>query len=94
VNHLLTSRDEERFQAIESVVAPGAGAGEELSSLPGEVEFVYVLEGTLELRVAEETHLLEQGDALTYPLAKPHTWRNASRTEQLRVLWVSVPNPY
>jgi len=94
VNHLLSSRDEERFQAIESVVAPGAGAGEELSSLPGEMEFVYVLEGTLELRVAEETHLLEQGDALTYALAKPHTWRNASETKELRVLWVSVPNPY
>ena len=94
VNHLLSSRDEERFQAIESVVAPGAGAGEELSSLPGEMEFVYVLEGTLELRVAEETHLLEQGDALTYQLAKAHTWRNASDTDTLRVLWVAVPNPY
>ena len=58
------------------------------------MEFVYVLEGTLELRVAEETHLLEQGDALTYPLSKPHTWRNASDTDTLRVLWVSVPNPY
>ena len=42
-NHLLSSRDEERFQAIESVVAPGAGAGDELYSLPGEMEFVYVL---------------------------------------------------
>ena len=77
-NHLLSSRDEERFQAIESVVAPGAGAGDELSSLPGEMEFVYVLAGTLELRVGEETHVLEEGDALTYPLSKPHTWRNAS----------------
>jgi transcriptional regulator with XRE-family HTH domain len=94
VNHLLSSRDEERFQAIESVVAPGAGAGEELSSLPGEMEFVYVLAGTLELQVGEETHVLEEGDAITYPLAKPHTWRNASATKELRVLWVSVPNPY
>ncbi len=93
-NHLLSSRDEERFQAIESEVAPGAGAGEELSSLPGEVEFVYVLEGSLELRVSDETHRLEAGDAITYRLSKPHTWRNASPTEPLRVLWVSVPNPY
>ena len=45
-NHLLSSRDEERFQAIESEVAPGAGAGDELYSLPGEMEFVYVLDGT------------------------------------------------
>ncbi len=93
-NHLLSSRDEERFQAIESEVAPGAGAGDDLSSLPGEMEFVYVLEGSLEIQVADETHVLEQGDALTYPLSKPHTWKNASDTKSLRVLWVSVPNPY
>jgi transcriptional regulator with XRE-family HTH domain len=93
-NHLLSSREEERFQAIESEVAPGAGAGDELSSLPGEMEFVYVLEGSLELQVGDEKHVLEQGDAITYPLSKPHTWRNASDTESLRVLWVSVPNPY
>lgn len=93
-NHLLSSREEERFQAIESEIAPGGGAGEELHSLPGEVEFVYVLAGTLELRVGEETHVLGEGDAITYPLPKPHTWRNASETKSLRVLWVSVPNPY
>ncbi len=93
-SHLLSSRDEERFQAIESEIAPGAGAGDVLSSLPGEVEFVYVLEGSLELQVADETHVLEAGDTLTYPLTKPHTWRNASKTKPLRVLWVSVPNPY
>ena len=93
-NHLLSSRDEERFQAIESYVAPGAGAGDELHSLPGEMEFVYVLEGSLELRVGEEQHLLERGDALTYPLSKPHTWRNPSDKDAALVLWISVPNPY
>ena len=93
-NHLLSSPDEPRFQAIESEVAPGAGAGDELYSLPGEMEFVYVLEGSLELRVGDEKHVLEQGDAITYPLTKPHTWRNASDTKILRVLWVATPNPY
>ncbi len=93
-NHLLSSREEERFQAIESEVAPGAGAGDELHSLPGEMEFVYVLAGSLEMQVGDEKHLLEEGDAFTYPLSKPHTWRNASDTKPLRVLWVSVPNPY
>jgi transcriptional regulator with XRE-family HTH domain len=93
-NHLLSSRDEARFQAIESEIAPGASAGDELSSLPGEMEFVYVLAGTLELQVGDETHVLREGDAFTYPLAKPHTWRNGSSTENARVLWVSVPNPY
>ena len=93
-NHLLSPREEERFQAIESEIAPGAGAGDELYSLPGEVEFVYVLDGSLELQVGDETHVLEHGDAITYPLGKPHTWKNASGTKPARVLWVSVPNPY
>ncbi|MDQ3067630.1 MAG: XRE family transcriptional regulator [Actinomycetota bacterium] len=93
-NHLLSSRDEERFQAIESEIAPGAGAGAELNSLPGEMEFVYVLAGSLELQVGDERHVLEEGDALTYPLSKPHTWKNGSDTEIARILWVSVPNPY
>lgn len=93
-HYLLSGRDESRLQAIESHVEPGGGAGEELYSLPGDVEWVYVLEGTLELRVGDEVHVLEEGDALTYQLAKPHTWRNASKTKPLRVLWVAVPNPY
>jgi transcriptional regulator with XRE-family HTH domain len=93
LSFLLSSRDEHRFQAIESEVAPGGGAGEELTSLPGEMEFVYVLEGSLELRVGDEVHVLEAGDALTYQLSKAHTWKNNSRTEKLRVLWVAVPNP-
>jgi transcriptional regulator with XRE-family HTH domain len=93
-SYLLSSRDERRFQAIESVVAPGAGAGEELHALPGEIEFVYVLEGSLELRIGDEALELHEGDALTYELTQPHSWRNPSRTEALRVLWVAVPNPY
>ena len=93
-NHLLTSADEQRLQVIESEVAPNAGAGDELYSLPGEVEFVYVIEGTLELVVGEERLTLGEGDALTYELSRPHTWRNPSSSERLRVLWVAVPNPY
>jgi transcriptional regulator with XRE-family HTH domain len=93
-NFLLSSRDEAHFQAIESEVVPGGGAGDELYSLPGEVEFVYVLEGRLELKVGADVHLLDAGDAMTYQLSKPHTWRNPSETANLRVLWVAVPNPY
>jgi transcriptional regulator with XRE-family HTH domain len=91
---LLSSLDERRLQVIESEVGPGAGAGDELHSLPGEVELVYVLEGALEIVVGEDTLTLGEGDALTYELGKPHTWRNASSTDMLRVLWLAVPNPH
>ena len=70
------------------------GLGDELCSLPGEIEFVYVVEGTLEISVADETMTLAAGDSLTYELSKPHTWKNPSKREKLRVLWVAVPNPY
>jgi transcriptional regulator with XRE-family HTH domain len=94
-NHFLLSPPQEgRLQAIESTIPPHGGAGDELYSFPGDVEFVYVLSGSLELRVGDETYLLGEGDALTYPLREPHTWANPSADETARVLWVAVPNPY
>jgi transcriptional regulator with XRE-family HTH domain len=94
-NHFLLSPPQEsRLQAIESHIPPAGGAGDEAYSFPGDVEFVYVLAGSLELRVGDEPYRLEAGDALTYPLREPHTWSNPSNDEPAVVLWVAVPNPY
>jgi transcriptional regulator with XRE-family HTH domain len=94
-NHFLLSPPQEsRLQAIESHIPPAGGAGDEAYSFPGDVEFVYVLSGSLELRVGDEPYRLEAGDALTYPLREPHTWSNPSNDEPAVVLWVAVPNPY
>lgn len=91
---LLSSRDERRFHVTESHIPPGGSAGEELYTLPADVELVYVLRGSLELRVGEETHVLEEGDTLTYSPRDPHTWRNPSKTDEAVVLWTALPNPY
>jgi len=91
---LLSSRDERRFHVTESHIPPGGSAGEELYTLPADVEHVYVLSGSLELRVGDDTHVLEEGDTLTYSPRDPHTWRNASETEEAVVLWTALPNPY
>lgn len=94
-NHfLLSPPSERRLQAIESHLAPGETAGDELYSFPGDVELVYVLQGSLELQVNEDTYVLKAGDALTYPLREPHSWRNASAKQPAHVLWIAVPNPY
>ena len=93
-HYLLSPPSERRLQAIESHIPPGTGAGEEVYSFPGDVEFVYVMAGTLELRVGGDVYKLERGDALTYPLREPHTWSNPSKDEAAVVLWVAVPNPY
>jgi transcriptional regulator with XRE-family HTH domain len=91
---LLSSGNERRFHVTESHIPPGGSAGEELYTLPADVELVYVLRGSLELRVRDEVHELEEGDTLTYSPRDPHTWRNPSETEAAVVLWTAVPNPY
>jgi transcriptional regulator with XRE-family HTH domain len=91
---LLSSGDERRFHVTESRIPPGVSAGEELYTLPADVELAYVVQGSLEMRVGEETHLIEEGDTFTYSPRDPHTWRNPSATEDAVVLWFAVPNPY
>ena len=91
---LLSGGDERRFHVTESHIPPGGSAGDELYTLPADVEHVYVLRGSLELRVRDEVHELEEGDTLTYSPRDPHTWRNPSETDEAVVLWTAVPNPY
>ena len=91
---LLSSRDERRFHVTESHIPPSGSAGEDLYTLPADVELVYVLSGSLELRVGDEVHELEEGDTLTYSPRDPHTWRNPSETEEAVVVWTALPNPY
>src|SRR3954464_9405884 len=91
---LLSSGDERRFHVTESHIPPGASAGDELYTLPADVELVYVLSGSLELQVGDETHELEQGATLSYSPRDPHTWRNPSESDEAVVLWTSLPNPY
>ena len=91
---LLSSREERRFHVTESHIPPGGSAGDELYTLPADVELVYVLRGSLELRVGDATHLLEEGDTFTYSPRDPHTWRNPSDSDEAVVLWTALPNPY
>ena len=44
---------------------------EERSTHDGQ-EFIYVLEGTMEVRLEEDVHLLEPGDAIYYDSTVPH----------------------
>lgn len=91
---LLSPGDERRFHVTESHIPPGGSAGEELYTLPADVELVYVLSGSLELQVDDELHELAEGDTLSYSPRDPHTWRNPSETDEAVVLWIALPNPY
>jgi len=89
--YLLTPSGEKRVQAILSDIEPGGGSGSEPYSLPADVEFVFVLAGQLEVIVAGEQIILEQGDAFTFPADMQHTFRASSRAGRTQVLWVVSP---
>lgn len=88
---LLTPARERRIQVIHSVIRPGGGSGDEPYALPVEVEFVYVLKGSLRLVLGETTTDLRAGDALTFTPTTSHAFENPDEREDCEVLWVLSP---
>jgi transcriptional regulator with XRE-family HTH domain len=87
--YLLTPTGERRMQAILSDIEPGGGSGDEAYSLPAEVEFVFVMDGKMEIMLEADLIALGPGDAFTFPAGTPHSFRAAEGPA--RVLWVVHP---
>jgi transcriptional regulator with XRE-family HTH domain len=88
---LLTPTRERRLQVIHSEIDPGGGSGDEAYGLPADVEFVFIIEGALEITLDGRVQSLRHGDALTFSPGAPHTFRNPSADAVARVLWVISP---
>jgi quercetin dioxygenase-like cupin family protein len=56
---------------------------------PGE-EFVFILEGQLQVAVGEEVFTLGEGDSIHYQGSQSHTWRNGSQGE-CSLIWALSP---
>lgn len=70
-------------------IAPGAGSGGSYSH-EGE-EFIYVLQGKLEVWLDEvERYVLDPGDSLYFESTQAHRWQNLSAKET-SILWVNTP---
>ncbi|WP_432519006.1 helix-turn-helix domain-containing protein [Kineococcus sp. SYSU DK006] len=89
--HLLTPRGEQRLAAILSEIEPGGGGGAEPYALPADVEFCFVLSGTLELTFPHisEPVVLGEGDTFTFDPGELHTF--SAGGQGARVLWVISP---
>jgi transcriptional regulator with XRE-family HTH domain len=72
VDEFLTSGLDGRLQVILSTIEPGGGTGDEPYAHDSDEEVVIVLSGRLELWVADEHHVLEAGDAVTYASRLKH----------------------
>jgi uncharacterized cupin superfamily protein len=53
-------------------------------------EFVFVLQGELELWLGEREYRLSTGDCLYFASTIPHRWRNPGK-RTARTLWVNTP---
>ena len=71
-----------------AVVAPGGGSVGDYQH-PGE-EFGYIMRGTLELTVDENTFILHEGDTFYFNSTSPHRFCNLGDEETV-VLWVNHP---
>lgn len=89
---LVTPGNQTDLEVIQSKIEPGGTGGADLYSLDCDIEFVFVIRGTLTVVLAEEHHELHAGDAMTFRGRDPHTWRNASATDECEVIWVLVPS--
>jgi len=90
VDEFLTVGLSGRVQVIMSTIAPGGGTGPEAYAHDSDEEVVIVLEGSIELWVGDDHHVLETGDAITYSSRLPH-WNVNSGTGPAVVLFAVTP---
>lgn len=90
---LISPGNQSLMEVIHAIIDPGGSGGDDLYTLACEVEFAYVVRGRLAVILGEDTHELGPGDAMGFAGREPHTWRNASATEECEALWVLVPAP-
>jgi transcriptional regulator with XRE-family HTH domain len=79
------------LEANEVVADPGSAMQED--TVHNGEEFLFILEGTVELQVEGEDHVeLRPGDAAFYPSRRAH--RVVVGNEPARLLWVNVPGTF
>lgn len=88
---LISSSGERRVQVLHSIIQPGGGSGPDLYSLPSEVEFAFVLSGSIALTVEGTVHQLRKGDSITFSSQVPHSFHNNHPSRVATVLWVFSP---
>lgn len=91
VEYLLTPHAEQRVQVIMSQIAAGGGSGSELYQLPADVEFIYVIEGTLQLTFDDGDITLGAGDTMTFEPSTPRSFLAPVGGSGAKVLWVISP---
>ena len=89
----LSGDDSGRLLVLRSIIEPGGDNGADLLSHRSEVEFVFVLSGSINIFVDKETIFLDEGDALTFASNVPHGFANPGDVPA-ELIWVETPATY
>ncbi len=81
-----------QLEMVLTTFEPGASSGEELYSHKGE-EAGFVVEGQLEVTLADQVFLLGPGDTIQFPSERPHRYRNPG-PGPTRLIWAVTPPHY
>lgn len=89
MNMLTKSEAYKQIQPILYELEAGASSGKKQYQHFGQ-EFVYIIEGCLEIELGGEIYNLEKGDSLYFNSSVPHSFRNKS-CELTKALWIDTP---
>lgn len=90
IYELLTPDVNRAMELFMARIEPNTDVGEEDSIHPGE-ECVLVMQGTMEIKVGENTYTLEEGDSIYYFASLPHSIRNAGDDELVFLSAITPP---
>jgi transcriptional regulator with XRE-family HTH domain len=77
------------LEVLKSRAPAGSEMGRPTTAHAGE-ECAYVIHGTMELTVGEESYTLNAGDSIYFDSGKAHYWRNIGDGE-LEAMWIITP---
>lgn len=87
---LLTSSDiEKNMEPILYEIAPGGESGRDYYTHPGE-EFIFILEGDLDIFINDVVHKLTEGDSLYFKSSQKHRFVNNGK-KMAKAIWVVTP---
>ncbi len=92
VDEFLTIGLTGRVQVIVCTIAPGGGTGPEAYAHDSDEEVVVVLEGSIDLWVGDDHHVLDTGDAITYSSRLAHSSVNNGTIPAVVLFCVTPPS--
>ncbi len=87
---LVTKTLDKKIMPLMMKLASG-GKTQKEQNKPGVEKFIYMIAGTLEAIVGNETHTLKRGDSLYFDASLPHVFKNNAKTEAEAMCIISPP---